>query len=290
MRNPGSDRGSSRRLLVFACAVLLGLGGCTSAQLASFTDRNDPCSNERQPLLHAQDDFKTWTAGGTVIGALAGALIGGVASGDWKGAAAGGVAGGLLGGAGGYLAAKQQFENDQAALQASISQDAANDTQRVRELRRAVATLGACRERQAGTVVAEFKAGRLDQSAAMASLADIRTAASRDGELITVVTGAVADRVETYNTAQLQIAQTIHASTPTMGSIGAQDVSSEQAASVEATPVIKPTPPAAPEPRVAPPSTQVGDLADANEDLKREQQAVEKRIAAYEELVEEATI
>jgi hypothetical protein len=189
-----------RRTATFAAIVGLLSGCASSGQFSTRTTRigaddgNDVC---RQQLVALDstgnffgEDILTGAAVGAATGGLAGALIGG----NLKGALIGAAAGGVVGGAGGYFAALQQQQKDQAGMLAQMQGDLSRENAQIDRTQLAFDQLSDCRFRAAEAVRANLRAGYITRAVAEAQMADLKQRSQRDLALAQTINQQIAKR------------------------------------------------------------------------------------------------
>src|SRR3954454_4546791 len=110
----------AHRLLAMATSASLLAGCVTTREGRIGSDDGDACRAQLVALDSTGNFFAEDILRGAAIGAVGGAALGGLIGGNWRSALIGAAAGGATGAAGGYLAALQQRNADQAGLRASL--------------------------------------------------------------------------------------------------------------------------------------------------------------------------
>jgi len=191
--------GGARPGRVFAGGVLaaaLVVQGCATVPVG--VDAADSCSQHRQPMVRAQEQFNETVAAGAISGALVGALIGGLASGDAGGALAGAAIGGLTGAAGGYLQAKSQQAQNRAQVIEAINQDVRSSRRYISSIGEGIRRLNTCRANEVADLRRRVAENRIGGDAARSELALLRSRIADDRRLINAVMGDVNENNGVY--------------------------------------------------------------------------------------------
>ncbi|MGF1500890.1 MAG: SH3 domain-containing protein [Paracoccaceae bacterium] len=183
-----------------ALACLVGgallLQGCVAT--GPGVQANDPCSQNRQPMVEAQQRFNDTIAGNVVVGAVIGGIIGGVITGDIGGAIGGAIAGGLAGAAKGYVDAKAQQAQNRAEVVQAINQDVRSSRAYVSTIGEAVRRLNTCRANEVADLRRRIETGQISGDAARAELAVLRNRIADDRRQINLVMGDVDENNGVY--------------------------------------------------------------------------------------------
>lgn len=183
------------------------LTGCAPGQFSTQSQRigADDGTDSCRPRLVALDStgnfFGAQILTGAAVGALGGAALGGLISGNWRGAAIGAVAGGVAGGTTAYWMALQQQQMDQAALYQRVSSDLERENAQIDKTQLAFDELTDCRFRQAQTIRADYRAGRISRGQAEAAMAGVRGRAQHDLQLAQLINGQLQDRGQQFQVA-----------------------------------------------------------------------------------------
>lgn len=175
----GRERRRARRgtkgitLGLGACAILLGLAGCDTAQ--NLLDTNDVCHDQRAALRSYGDYFAQDMLVGGAIGAAAGGIVGAVTHqsiGTTLGLSAAGFA---VGAGAGYWAAVEQKNSDMAARERQVTSDIDAENRKIDGAQAAFNDLIHCRREEAAHLRADVAAGRISQTDGDKQMADIRS-------------------------------------------------------------------------------------------------------------------
>ncbi|MCO6419004.1 hypothetical protein JYK14_23005, partial [Siccirubricoccus sp. KC 17139] len=137
---------------------------------------------------------------------VGGAALGAIAGGDWRSALIGAAAGGAAGAAGGYLAALQQRNADQAGLRASLAADLGRENAELDRTQAAFNQLMDCRFNQVRQVREAYRQGRLPRGAAESEMASIRARTQRDVALARSIDQRIGSRGAEFDTAVESVA------------------------------------------------------------------------------------
>jgi outer membrane lipoprotein SlyB len=177
----------------------------TQAQRIGPDDGTDACRRYVVALDSTGNFFGAQIVQGAAIGALGGAAIGGLVTGNWRGAAFGALAGGVAGGTAAYWSALQQQQMDQAALYQRVSTDLAHENAAIDKSQLAFDELTDCRFRQAQTVRADYRAGRISREQAEAAMAGVRARGQHDLQLAQLINKQIQDRGAQFQVAASNI-------------------------------------------------------------------------------------
>lgn len=173
----------------------------TQAQRIGSDDPTDACRQYVVALDSTGNFFGAQIVTGAAIGALGGAALGGLLSGNWRGAAYGAIAGGITGGVASYWSALQQQQMNQVALYQRVSTDLQRENSEIDRTQLAFDELNDCRYRQAQTIRADYRAGRINRSQAEAAMADVRAHAQRDLQLARMINQRIQGRGQQFDVA-----------------------------------------------------------------------------------------
>ena len=196
------SRSPAHRIAGVLTSAML-LAGCVPTRTSRIgaDDGSDACMAQLVALDSTGNFFAEDIVRGAAIGALGGALIGGVASGRWQGALIGAAAGSAMGAAGGYLAALQQRNKDQAGLNTALASDLQRENQQLDRTQLAFDQLIDCRLTQAARVRADYRFSKLPRDVATAQMADIRNRTERDIALARTIDQRIGTRGGEFDTA-----------------------------------------------------------------------------------------
>ncbi|MFT8247002.1 hypothetical protein [Roseomonas sp. BN140053] len=200
---------SPRRLAhrgVAALTALSMLAGCagvsTRAGRIGADDGTDACRQQVVALDSTGNFFAEDILTGAAIGGGVGALAGLAASGgNLRSALIGGVAGAAVGAAGGYLAALQRRNNDQAAVSAALATDLERENGQLDRTQIAFNQLMDCRFNRAQEIRQAARDGRMDRNTAQAQMAQLRDLTNRDIQLAQQINGQIGTRGAEFDTA-----------------------------------------------------------------------------------------
>lgn len=187
--------------LLAGCATPLTREGRIGAD-----DGSDSCRAQLVALDSTGNFFAEDILKGAALGAVGGALLGGAIGQNWRGAAIGAATGAVAGAAGGYLAALQQRNQDQAGLRASLASDLERENAELDRTQLAFDQLMDCRFRQAQEIRAALANGSLDRPTAEARMAQLRERTQREIALAQTISQNVSKRGAEFDTAVESVA------------------------------------------------------------------------------------
>ncbi|MDE2198910.1 MAG: SH3 domain-containing protein [Rhodospirillales bacterium] len=188
------------------------LSGCAQGQFSTRESRIGPDdgTDSCRPQLVALDStgnfFGAQILTGAAIGAVTGGALGALIGRDWKGALIGAAAGGALGAAGGYWSALQQQHRDQAGMMNQVQGDLSRENEQIDRTQLAFNQLTDCRFRQGEVVRADYRAGRIDRTTAVARMGTIKQRAERDLALARQINQQIQGRGQQFTIAADKIA------------------------------------------------------------------------------------
>ena len=200
------SRQAHRAVALLTATALLA--GCvsTQAQRIGADDGTDACRQYVVQLDSTGNFFGEDIIRGAAIGAVGGALLGAAVSGRWQGALIGAAAGGVAGAAGGYLAALQQRNQDQASLNYALAGDLQRENDQLNTTQRAFDQLMDCRFKSAQDIRAAYRSGRIPRDVAEAEMARLRSRTMSDIQLARQIDQRIGTRGAEFDTAAESVA------------------------------------------------------------------------------------
>jgi hypothetical protein len=185
------------------------LGGCATTGPTAFTqtgrvgpdDGSDSCHAQAVALDNTGDFFGQDILTGAAVGAAGGAILGGVIGGNWQGALEGAAAGGVVGAAGGYWEALQQQHEDEAQLDATVSNNLTQENAQINQTQLAFNNDMDCRFGQAQTIRAQYAANAITLAQAQTQMAQVKAWAQRDLALAQTINSQIQSRGAQFDTA-----------------------------------------------------------------------------------------
>jgi len=173
----------------------------TQAGRVGADDGSDSCHAQAVALDNTGNFFGQDILAGAAIGAIGGGIIGGLAGGNLKDALIGAAAGGAAGAAGGYWEALQQQHQDDASLQATVSNNLTQENNQIDATQIAFNNDMDCRFQQAQAIRAQYSSGQITVSQAQSQMTQVKTLAQRDLALAQTINSQIQSRGAQFDTA-----------------------------------------------------------------------------------------
>lgn len=172
-----------------------------------LNDESDACIAERRTLDEHGEVFDRAYIGAAVAGAAAGGITGFVRTRSLKGVLVGAGIGAGIGLASTYLIKLQEEERLKSGQIATRAiNDVRNENEKIDALLVAFERLVACRKREAGVILADLRASRIDRAEATTRMQDVKKRYREDVERAQDVAKTISENSEGYATVYNQIA------------------------------------------------------------------------------------